>query len=105
VCVVKRLPSGVAVIAIVLAASACAGGHRANVKHGSSVSLYLYPSKIPVSAKTVSSSRLILGGRVRCTATFPTRVAAGQTIADTFSFRKVSSRAGFGWRSKAARSS
>jgi hypothetical protein len=84
----KKLPVALAVVAIVLAASACAGGHRASEAQGR--------PRISVTARiiarTVSSSRLILGGRVRCTATLTTPVSAGQRIANTFSFHNVSSR-------------
>jgi hypothetical protein len=44
----------------------------------------------PVSAGTISSSGLILGGRVRCTATVPTRLQAGHDIDVAFDLRNVS---------------
>ena len=43
-----------------------------------------------VSAKTVSSSRLILGGRVRCTAVVTTPVQVGHVLDATFRLRNVS---------------
>jgi hypothetical protein len=46
-----------------------------------------------VSAQTVSSTRLILHGRVRCTAAVTTPVQAGQPLDVTFAVRNVSSRA------------
>jgi len=44
----------------------------------------------PVSARTVSSSRFVLHGRVRCTATVTTPVEAGHQIDVTFSLHNVS---------------
>lgn len=85
--VVKRLPGVLAVAAVALAASACAGGdHESGTQGGATVSVV---SRIV--ARTVSSSRLILGGRVRCIATVTSPVAAGQEIAAIFSYRSVSS--------------
>lgn len=81
----KRSAAGAVLPAITLAASACAGSHRASVSPA--------PPRVhgtPISAKTVTSSRLIRGGRVRCTVTIPTRVEVGQRIGNTFAFRNVS---------------
>lgn len=50
------------------------------------------PSGARVSATTVSSSRLILDGRVRCTATVPESVQAGSPLALTFAVRNISNR-------------
>lgn len=67
-------------VAVAAALSACAASHRAL-------------NGTEISAHTVSSSRLILGGRVRCTATASTPVEAGQALGVTFTFRNVSHRA------------
>lgn len=45
-----------------------------------------------VSARTTSSSRLILGGRVRCTATVSRSVSAGSPLGLTFVLRNLSRR-------------
>jgi hypothetical protein len=48
------------------------------------------PSRARISATTVSSSRLILDGRVRCTAAAPGSVEAGSPLGITFILRNVS---------------
>ena len=63
--------------AVALAASACGSSH---------------PTAPPPSGTTVSSSRLILGGTVRCTATLTTPVQAGQELGISFAFHNVSTR-------------
>lgn len=67
-------------VATALALSACAGSHHA-------------VNGTPVSAKTITSSRLILGGRVRCTATLTTPVEAGQAISVGLSLHNISGSA------------
>jgi hypothetical protein len=74
-------------VAIILAASACGGGHRTETAAAPS------GSRARVSTRTISSSRLILGGRVRCTATVNTPVQAGQELRLRFAFHNVSHRA------------
>jgi len=59
---------------VALAASACGSGHRAD-------------------SGTVTSSRFILGGTVRCTATLPSSVQIGHELGVTVSFRNVTSHA------------
>jgi hypothetical protein len=77
---VKVFTGACLLVAITAASTACAGSHR--VADG---------TQIP--AKTITSSRLILGGRVRCTATASTPVEAGQPLGVTFAFHNVSNRA------------
>src|SRR5207302_7916333 len=67
-------------VAFVLALSAC-GGSRGT---GSG------PKQRDVSAGSVSSSGLILGGRVRCTATATTPVQAGEGLGVMFALRNLS---------------
>jgi hypothetical protein len=50
------------------------------------------PSRARISATAVTSSRLILGGRVRCTATVPDSVEAGSPLGLKFAVRNVSNR-------------
>lgn len=70
-----RLPLGVVVLAaVVLVASACGSSHRAS------------------NPGTVSSSRLIDGGAIRCTATVATPVEVGDELGVSVSFRNVSNR-------------
>jgi hypothetical protein len=64
--------------AAVLAASACGSSHRTGSPR---------PSK-----PTVSSSGLVLGGTVRCTATVSTPVQAGHELGISFAFHNVSKR-------------
>lgn len=69
-----RLSLGTALLAVVaLAASACGSGGHA-------------------SSSPASSSRLILGGTVRCTATLTTPVQAGNELGISFDFHNVSKR-------------
>jgi hypothetical protein len=77
---VKILGGACVVAAVAAALSACGSSHRASTA----------VTGAPVSARTVSTSRLILGGRVRCTATATTPVEAGHEIAVTFSLRNLS---------------
>jgi hypothetical protein len=69
-----------ALVALALATAACAGTHGAQ------------PGSSLVSARTVSSSRLVLDGRVRCTATVADSVQAGSPLGLTFALRNVSKR-------------
>jgi hypothetical protein len=50
------------------------------------------PSRARISATTVSSNRLILDGRVRCTATVSESVQAGSPLGLAFAVRNVSNR-------------
>lgn len=63
-----------------VALSACAGNHRTQPMS----------TGAQVSARTISSSRLVLGGRVRCTATVSTPVEAGHEIDLRFALHNVS---------------
>ena len=74
-----KLSLGAALLtAAVLAASACGSGRPTGSP--------------PTSGSTVSSSRLILGGTVRCTATLTTPVQAGHELGIVFRFHNVSER-------------
>ena len=64
--------------AIVLAASACAGSHRAPKPSAVVSPIAVKPG--PVDIRTVSSSRLIQHRSVRCTATVTTPAAAGRAL-------------------------
>lgn len=75
----KVLPGACLLVAVTAALSACAGSHHP-------------VAGTPVSAKTISSSRLILGGRVRCTTTVTTPIEVGQALGAQFTFRNVSKR-------------
>lgn len=76
-------------IAIVLATAACGSSHRSSSKtSGTSARA----NGLVVSAKTVSSSRLIMDGRVRCTASVSRSVQAGNALGLTFAVRNVSDR-------------
>lgn len=71
--------AGVGVLVVIaLAAAACAGSHKKT--------LGPEPTGLrsEIVTRTVKSSRLILGGRVRCTAIATTPVEAGREIAVTF---------------------
>ena len=61
--------------AVALAASACGSSH---------------PKVSPPPSGTVSSSRLILGGAVRCTATLTTPVQVGQELGVSVKFENIS---------------
>lgn len=80
----NRVPAAAFVALVALAASACGSGHRTSGPP---------PSGSDVSTRTVSSSRLIVHGAVRCTAAVSTPVAVGQTLRVAFSFHNVSHRA------------
>src|SRR5436190_4307250 len=78
-------------VAMTLAASACGGGQP--VMSGTLSTADVNDTAVPqdsVASGTVSSSRLILGGRVRCTATVSRSVQAGDPVGLTFSLRNVS---------------
>jgi hypothetical protein len=88
----KNLIGAAFLAAVILAVSACGGGHGA-IDGGdmqSRTSSVSAPPGARISSETVSSSRLILGGRVRCTATATTPVQAGQGLAIRFVLRNVS---------------
>jgi hypothetical protein len=72
-------------VALTVALSACGGSHRAPQVTGAIGTL--------IATKTVSSSRLILGGSVRCTASATTPVEAGQKLGVTFAFQNNSDHA------------
>jgi hypothetical protein len=74
----KPLLGAALLAAVVLAASACGSSH---------------PTGSPqATGTTVSSSRLILGGAVRCTATLTSPVQAGHELGVSVSFHNVSDR-------------
>jgi hypothetical protein len=78
-------------VLVTVALSGCGGSHRAVTStQAHRGPLIPGPSSARVSAKTVSSTRLILGGRVRCTATVSTSVRAGSPLGLTFAVRNVS---------------
>lgn len=79
----KRRAASCVLLASAVALSACAGSHRVND------AVQMRPGA-QVSAGKISSSALILGGRVRCTATVTTPVQAGQDVGLTLSLRNVS---------------
>jgi hypothetical protein len=87
----KGLTGAAALVAITLAVSACGGGHRAadlpTTAHTGNTAV----SQVSGASGTVSSSRLILGGRARCTATVSRSVQAGDPLGLTFAVRNVSS--------------
>ena len=78
----KGLTGAAVLVATTLAASAC-GGYQVSSQTPASTSS-------TVSAGTVSSTGLILDGRVRCTATVSTTVKAGDALGLTFAVRNVS---------------
>jgi len=80
----KGLTGAAVLVATTLAASAC-GGYQVSSQTPASTSS-------TVSAGTVSSTGLILDGRVRCTATVSTTVQAGDALGLTFAVRNVSDR-------------
>lgn len=85
------LRCAVVLVVAALAVSACGGGHRATSTGVKSSTTPLGKSlQATVSTKTVSSSRLILGGRVRCTAVVTTPVQVGHVLDVTFRIRNVS---------------
>lgn len=79
----KRLACIVVLMTIPVAGSACASSHRRSNPTS-------HPQGSAVAAKTTSSSRLISGGRVRCTATVTTPVQAGDVLRVMFSVENVS---------------
>jgi hypothetical protein len=88
----KRVTSAAVLVAITVAVSACASSHHAvdppTTGHMSNTAL----PQASVDSRTVSSSRVILGGRVRCTATVSRSVHAGSPLGLTFAVRNVSNR-------------
>jgi len=87
----KGLMGAAVLVAMTLAASACGGGQP--VMSGTLSTADVNDTAVPqdsVASGTVSSSRLILGGRVRCTATVSRSVQAGDPVGLTFSLRNVS---------------
>jgi hypothetical protein len=78
-----RLTRAALLAAITLATVACARSHRASTSH---------PQGSVVSAKTASSSALIRGGRLLCTATVSRSVSVGSPLGLTFAVRNVSHR-------------
>ena len=83
----KAPASAALLVAITLAASACGGGYEASASHHESD-----PGGSVTSTGTVSSSALILDGRLRCTATVSRTVQAGDSLGLTFAVRNISSR-------------
>lgn len=73
---------------LAVALSACAGSRHHARDRGQASS-----TGTEVATKSVSSSRLILGGRVRCTATATTPAEVGQALGVTFTFHNVSNHA------------
>jgi hypothetical protein len=87
----KGLTAAAVLVTMTLAASACGGGQP--VMSGTPSTADVTDTAGPedsVASGTVSSSRLILGGRVRCTATVAKSVQAGDPLGLTFSVRNVS---------------
>jgi hypothetical protein len=85
------LRCAVVLVVAALAESACGGGHPATSTGVTSSTTPVGKSlQATVSAKTVSSSRLILGGRVRCTAVVTTPVQVGHVLDVIFRIRNVS---------------
>lgn len=83
----KVLPCAAVLAVTALSASACGSGHQAE----STVVTVGGPRLAHVSAKSVSSSRLILGGRARCSASVSRSVQAGDPLGLTFVVRNISS--------------
>lgn len=77
----------VALVVITLATAACASGH-----HTSKPRPPTHSTEAIVSGTTVSSSRLVKGGRIRCAATVSGSVKAGSPLGLRFVLRNVSSR-------------
>src|SRR5215467_2414267 len=87
----KGLTGAAVLVTMTLAASACGGGQA--VMSGTPSTADVNNTAVPqvsVASGTVSSSRLILSGRVRCTATVSRSVQAGDPVGLTFSLRNVS---------------
>lgn len=87
----KGLTGGAVLVTMTLALSACGGGRP--VMSGTPSTADVNDTAVPqdsVASGTVSSSRLILGGRVRCTATVSRSVQAGDPVGLMFSLRNVS---------------
>jgi len=85
----KSLPAVALLVAITLAASACGGGYGSS---GPASTSSQRPQGSIASSETVSSTGLVLGGRVRCTATVSSSVQAGGALALGFAVRNVSDR-------------
>lgn len=86
------LPRVVVLVPITLVASACAGSHSGV---GPTTTTHMHGTAAPpvsVGSRMVSSSRLVLDGRVRCTATVSRSVPVGSPLGLTFAVRNVSSR-------------
>jgi hypothetical protein len=88
----KGLMGAALLVAITLAASAC-GGYQASSQQSPGSSPTAPPQGSSVSAGTISSTGLILDGRVRCTATVSGSVEAGDPLGLTFAVRNVSTQA------------
>jgi len=86
----KGLTSAVVLLAITLAASACASSHRGAESTSTAQPNDAAVPQVGVASRTLSSSRLILGGRVRCTATVATPVPVGRVLRVRFSIHNVS---------------
>ena len=89
--VMRALVGLVLFASLAVMVSSCGGGNRAATSPltRSSVS---GPPGMRVSATKVSSSRLILGGRVRCSATVSRSVQVGSPLGLTFAVHNLSSR-------------
>jgi hypothetical protein len=88
----KRGPTGaVLLVAATVALPGCGGSHPKTTTpaEGSGTPVQSPPGE-RVSAAKASSSRLILDGRVRCTATVSRSVEAGSPLGLTFALRNVS---------------
>src|SRR5579862_8949950 len=77
--------------ALAVTASGCGSSRRATSTTATRSSTPIPAPRVRISAKTASSSRLILGGRVRCTATVSRSVQAGDRLGLTFAVRNISS--------------
>jgi hypothetical protein len=86
----KPLIGTALLIASLLALSACAGGRHATTHPSSHSDGSTRIQGTVVTARSTSSSRLILHRRVRCTATVSPSVLAGSSLGLTFAVRNVS---------------
>ena len=88
----KSVTGAAVIAAITLAVPACGGGNQVvdppTTTHTNNTAL----GPASAGSRTVSSSRLILDGTVRCTATVSRSVQAGDPLGLTFAVRNISSR-------------
>ena len=82
--------SGALAVITTLTASGCAGSHQSVGQPSTTHRRDTAAPQVSLTPKTAISSRLILDGRVRCTATVSRTLQAGQPLGLSFALHNVS---------------